>query len=116
MTAAVQGIANQKTALASETHRFLVLDGLRGVAAFAVILDHVSSTTLRAWLPGRYLAVDFFFVLSGFVLAHAYSARLACGMTAAGFMKIRLIRLYPLYLLGLALGLLVPVIASLRGW
>jgi peptidoglycan/LPS O-acetylase OafA/YrhL len=101
---------------AADSGRFLVLDGLRGLAAFAVILDHVSSTTLRAWFPGRYLAVDFFFVLSGFVLAHAYGHRLASGMSAWTFMKVRLIRLYPLYLLGLGLGLVLPVLAALRGW
>jgi peptidoglycan/LPS O-acetylase OafA/YrhL len=116
MSAAQPGFVNQKNASAGEAHRFLALDGLRGVAAFAVILDHVSSTTLRAWLPGRYMAVDFFFVLSGFVLAHAYGARLASGMSPLEFMRVRLIRLYPLYLLGLALGLVVPIVASLRGW
>src|ERR1700754_3601627 len=97
-------IGNQKTPAASAGYeRFLVLDGLRGVAAFAVILDHVASTTLRSWFPGRYLAVDFFFVLSGFVLAHAYGARLgqqglakpgqAASLNPLGFLRIRLIRL-----------------------
>ncbi len=96
--------------------RFLVLDGLRGVAAFAVILDHVASETLRAMLPGRYLAVDFFFVLSGFVLAHAYGERLARGLSPLGFLRLRLIRLYPLYLLGLVLALVPPLFGALRGW
>lgn len=101
----------------SDAGRFLVLDGMRGVAAFAVILDHVSSVTLRAWFPGRYLAVDFFFVLSGFVLAHAYGQKLGQGtLSPLGFMRIRLIRLYPFYLLGLALGLLFPAMALVRGW
>ena len=105
------------SAASSDAGRFLVLDGMRGVAAFAVILDHVSSATLRAWFPGRYLAVDFFFVLSGFVLAHAYGQRLEQGaLSAWSFMRIRLIRFYPLYLLGLGLGLLLPVVGALRGW
>jgi peptidoglycan/LPS O-acetylase OafA/YrhL len=115
MTAA----ANPKTTTTTTTtaDRFLALDALRGIAAFAVILDHVTSTTLRAWLPGRYLAVDFFFVLSGFVLAHAYGARLSSGsLTALEFMRIRIIRLYPLYLLALCLGLLLPILGALRGW
>ncbi len=117
MTAKAQGLGNHKAAAATaETHRFLALDGLRGVAAFAVILDHVDSPTLGALVPGRYLAVDFFFVLSGFVLAHAYGARLATGMTALQFMRIRMIRLYPLYLLGLGLGLVVPIVGALKGW
>jgi peptidoglycan/LPS O-acetylase OafA/YrhL len=49
--------------------RFVALDGLRGLAALAVITDHVPSILLQTLLPGRTLAVDFFFVLSGFVLA-----------------------------------------------
>ncbi|MDP3737110.1 MAG: acyltransferase [Hyphomonadaceae bacterium] len=116
-SAEVQDLVNHKPAEKPDVQRFLVLDGMRGLAAFAVILDHVSSETLRAWFPGRYLAVDFFFVLSGFVLAHAYGQRLASGaLTPLGFLKIRLIRLYPLYLLGLAIGLAFEVLSVLRGW
>jgi peptidoglycan/LPS O-acetylase OafA/YrhL len=96
--------------------RFVVLDGLRGVAAFAVILDHVPGGILGDLLPGRYLAVDFFFVLSGFVLAHAYGRRLEQGWAPLSFMKARLIRLYPMYLLGLILGLALSVMGLLRGW
>lgn len=80
--------------------RFLVLDGLRGGAAFAVILWHTGSTR---FIPGGYLAVDLFFCLSGFVLAHAYGTTT---MTFWNFVKVRLIRLYPLYFLALLLGLL----------
>jgi peptidoglycan/LPS O-acetylase OafA/YrhL len=107
---------DQKALAPADGGRFLVLDGLRGIAAFAVILDHVASETLRAMLPGRYLAVDFFFVLSGFVLAHAYGERLTKGLSPLGFLKLRLIRLYPLYLLGLALALIPPLFGALRGW
>lgn len=96
--------------------RFLLLDGLRGVAAFAVILDHVPGGVLGDLLPGRYLAVDFFFVLSGFVLAHAYGKRLEQGWSPLAFMIARLIRLYPMYLLGLVIGLALSVLGLLRGW
>lgn len=96
--------------------RFLLLDGLRGVAAFAVILDHVPGGMLGALVPGRYLAVDFFFVLSGFVLAHAYGKRLEHGWSPFAFMTARLIRLYPMYLLGLLIGLALSVFGLLRGW
>jgi peptidoglycan/LPS O-acetylase OafA/YrhL len=48
-------------------------------------------------LPKAYLAVDLFFVLSGFVIAHAYGRGLATGMTIREFCLVRLIRLYPLY-------------------
>jgi len=52
-----------------------------------------------------YLAVDLFFVLSGFVICHAYITRFERGMTVRQFMTVRLIRLYPLYVLGLVLAL-----------
>jgi peptidoglycan/LPS O-acetylase OafA/YrhL len=126
MPEAAKPFANQETPAASAGYeRFLVLDGLRGVAAFAVILDHVASTSLRSWFPGRYLAVDFFFVLSGFVLAHAYGARLGQqgmaqtgqrSLNPLGFLKIRLIRLYPLYLLAIGIALIPPLVILLKGW
>lgn len=96
--------------------RFLLLDGLRGVAAVAVILDHVPGGWLGDLLPGRYLAVDFFFVLSGFVLAHAYGRKLEAGWSPLAFMTARLIRLYPMYLLALAIGLSLAVLGAVRGW
>lgn len=96
--------------------RMLVLDGLRGVAAFGVINDHVMSHSLRALTPGRYLAVDFFWVLSGFVLALSYDARLRAHLNVLDFMRIRVIRFYPLYLLGLVIAVFALVIPVLRGW
>ncbi len=96
--------------------RFDLLDGMRGLAALAVISDHVSSATIEALLPGRYLAVDFFFVLSGFVLAHAYSARLQRGGAWASFIMARIVRLYPLYLLGAALGGALIWLHIAAGW
>ena len=101
---------------APSRERFLLLDGLRGVAAFAVILDHVPGGWLGELIPGRYLAVDFFFVLSGFVLAHAYGRGLEAGGSALDFMKARVIRLYPMYLLGMAIALSLAVLGAARGW
>lgn len=73
---------------------------MRAVAALAVLAIH-----LNGWpaylVPKGDLAVDLFFVLSGFVLAHAYSKR---RLTLLAFLQIRLIRLYPLYLVGFLLG------------
>lgn len=96
--------------------RFVVLDGMRGLAALVVITDHVASPVLMNLLPGRYLAVDFFFVLSGFVLAHVYAERLKSGLSLASFMRIRIVRLYPLYLIGAALGGALALLYALRGW
>lgn len=100
----------------SPSHRFVVLDGLRGIAAFAVIADHVPSDLVRALIPGRYLAVDFFFILSGFVLCHAYGARLKSELRTLGFLRLRLIRLYPLYLLGLIFGAFHLTYLSVMGY
>jgi peptidoglycan/LPS O-acetylase OafA/YrhL len=81
---------------------FVGLDGLRGLAALVVVLFH--TRYMFGWCPDSgYLAVDLFFMLSGFVLAHAYDPRIAAGLSVADFMRIRLIRLYPLYLLGVGL-------------
>ena len=81
---------------------FITLDGLRGVAALAVATRHApflwQAGHPTGFLYESYLSVDFFFVLSGFVLAYAYDERFRTGMSARQFMSARLIRLYPLYL------------------
>ena len=66
---------------------FAALDGVRGIAALAVMMFHI------AWwphfgrpFPSAYLAVDLFFTLSGFVVAHAYSPRLSQGLSALAFL------------------------------
>ena len=89
---------------------FEVLDGLRGSAALLVVLFHIQGITVdfaqgKLLLPHAYLAVDFFFALSGFVIGYAYDDRWG-RMTVLGFFRIRLIRLHPLVVLGTVLGLL----------
>ena len=87
--------------------RYEALDGLRGVAAVGVMLYHVGGWTGRPWLVSHgYLAVDFFFCLSGFVLAHAYGRR---QIDWLGFMRQRLIRLWPLIALTMLLGATVII-------
>lgn len=88
-----------------------VLDGLRGVAALLVLAFHVSEVLSggvaeKNILPHGALAVDFFFCLSGFVVAHAYDKRWQRGMTLAEFAKRRLIRLHPLVILATMIGAL----------
>ncbi len=88
-------------------HRFLVLDGMRGIAAFAVLWVHAGYGFGTAFYPRHgYLAVDFFFALSGFVVAHAYEARIASGLGFGAFARVRLIRLYPMLFAGAVLGAL----------
>lgn len=86
-----------------ETHRYEFLDALRGVAAILVVQRHVSETFGGHPFASSYLAVDFFFVLSGFVIAHAYDRKLTAGMSVRSFLLRRLIRLYPMFIFGLVL-------------
>lgn len=88
----------------------LVLDGLRGVAAIAVVFFHFGGR-LPDFAPMQhgYLAVDFFFVLSGFVIAYAYEARLRQAMGLLDFLAARAIRLMPLLILSLCLGAVLEI-------
>ncbi len=87
-------------------HRFNTLDGLRGVAAIAVIFFHFTQHTTLRLFSGAGLAVDLFFCLSGFVIAHSYQQRLVSGMSFNDFFLKRLVRLYPMFMIGLTLGAL----------
>jgi peptidoglycan/LPS O-acetylase OafA/YrhL len=81
------------------------LDGMRGLAAFAVVLFHMGvAAPIKA--PSGFLAVDFFYVLSGFVIACAYDARLGQSLSFKAFMRLRFIRLYPIFALGALLAVL----------
>jgi peptidoglycan/LPS O-acetylase OafA/YrhL len=70
---------------------------------------HVDQFYLKKELPNAALAVDFFFMLSGFVVAHAYEARLREDMRLSAFIGTRLLRLYPLIFLGVLAGTGVAV-------
>lgn len=87
--------------------RFEILDGLRGVAAVIVVAFHLFETYSdgpdKQILNHGYLAVDFFFVLSGFVIGYAYDDRWG-RMTTWDFFKRRLIRLQPMVILGTLIG------------
>lgn len=89
--------------------RFIALDGLRGVAALVVLVLHAQMLTGGDTAPHGAIAVDVFFVLSGFVVSHAYDGRLSRGWGVIGFIKARLKRLYPLYFAGLMLGAAVAL-------
>jgi peptidoglycan/LPS O-acetylase OafA/YrhL len=86
--------------MAMPPHRFVVLDSLRGICALMVALFHLNANSIFKQLPfftNAYLFVDFFFVLSGFVLATNYQQRLTNGFGIQKFMLLRFGRLYPLY-------------------
>ncbi|HEY0895969.1 MAG TPA: acyltransferase [Sphingobacteriaceae bacterium] len=88
---------------------FSVLDGLRGVAALAIVVFHfmewVYTDFSQNFIGHGFLAVDFFFCLSGFVTGYAYDDRLGTS-GIWNFFKARMIRLHPLVILGSVLGLL----------
>ncbi len=92
--------------LASKPH-YAILDGLRGVAAITVVAFHLceasASSRFEQIINHGYLAVDFFFLLSGFVIGYAYDDRWR-GMTITDFFKRRLIRLQPMVVLGMIVG------------
>lgn len=94
-----------------ESRRYVTLDGMRGLAALVVVAYHFDKTLL----PAGYLAVDFFFALSGFVLEKAYGTQLSEGASIRGFMRARLIRLYPLFLAGTILGAAYTIPQLYRG-
>lgn len=94
------------------TRHFRTLDALRGLSAFAVLLYHLPVGGLA---PRGYLAVDLFFLMSGFVVAHAYEERLLAGWGAPRFLLARLKRLWPLYAVGILLGAFCYRVAETLG-
>lgn len=97
-----------------------LLDGLRGVAALMVIWYHVfegfATSPLTQTFNHGYLAVDFFFILSGFVVGYAYDDRWGKAMCITDFIKRRLIRLHPMLLLGAVLGVSSYLIQGSVKW
>lgn len=99
-----------------------LLDGLRGVAAIMVLWYHIFEG--YAFAEGRgidtfnhgYLAVDFFFILSGFVISYAYDDRWHSSMTLGGFFKRRLIRLHPMLVMGAIIGCITFCIQGCVKW
>lgn len=91
----------------SKAH-YELLDGLRGVAALLVIWFHFfevfATSAVDQVFNHGYLAVDFFFVLSGFVLSYAYDDRWKNGLTVQQFILRRVIRLHPMVLIGVLFG------------
>jgi peptidoglycan/LPS O-acetylase OafA/YrhL len=86
-------------------HRLHVLDGMRGIAAIQVMVYHYYSDTHLSFLKNQFLAVDFFFILSGFVIFRAYGEQLRNGLAASQYLARRVSRLYPMMAIGLLLGL-----------
>lgn len=99
-----------------------LLDGLRGVAALLVLWYHIfegyafAGNSMIETFNHGYLAVDFFFMLSGFVIGYAYDDRWGKGLTMKDFFKRRLIRLHPMVIMGAVLGVITFYIQGCVQW
>jgi peptidoglycan/LPS O-acetylase OafA/YrhL len=123
-----QKIRLESSTFSDSKPHYLILDGLRGVAALIVILYHVFECFDWSPVPHGYLAVDFFFVLSGFVIGYAYDDRWKSnvlssddkvergGLTIWSFFKRRLIRLHPMVVMGAVIGAICFLIQGSVRW
>jgi peptidoglycan/LPS O-acetylase OafA/YrhL len=96
-------------------HRFHLLDALRGITALSVFLWHVPQMYNLRGHSQLFMAVDFFFCLSGFIVPFAYERRMENGLPLKDYLIARFLRLYPTFLMGLLVGM-VPAIAVFLSW
>ena len=118
----------KSNALLGTKPHFALLDGLRGVAALLVVWYHVfegfafaegfngAGDGVITVINHGYLAVDFFFLLSGFVMGYAYDDRWRKGFTVREFFRRRLIRLHPMVAFGAVFGALTFLLGGAQQW
>ena len=102
---------------------YALLDGLRGVAALLVVWYHVfegfqfaGNKPVIDFINHGYLAVDFFFILSGFVVGYAYDSCWGKTLTTGGFFRRRLIRLQPMVCMGALIGAVSFLLTGMERW
>ena len=99
---------------------YALLDGLRGVAALMVICYHTfeafAVSPVKQIFNHGYLAVDFFFILSGFVIGYAYDDRWKTSLTIREFIKRRVIRLHPMVIIAAICGAVSFLIQGSVKW
>ena len=103
---------------------YALLDGLRGVAALLVVWYHVfegfqfaGNKPVIDGINHGYLAVDFFFILSGFVIGYAYDDRWKNrSLTLTSFFRRRLIRLHPMVMMGTLIGFISFALTGFERW
>lgn len=111
-----------KTAFADTKPHYNLLDGLRGVAALLVVWYHVhegfafAGGGMITGINHGYLAVDFFFMLSGFVISYAYDDRWTKGLSLKDFFKRRIIRLHPMVIIGAIIGAITFMLQGSVQW
>lgn len=106
-------------AFADTKPHYNILDGLRGIAAITVVCFHVfeafATSHLDQGINHGYLAVDFFFILSGFVIGYAYDDRWKT-MKTVDFFKRRVIRLQPMVIMGAIIGAIMFYVPDYSAW
>ncbi len=106
-------------AYADTKPHYHILNGLRGIAAITVVCFHVfeafATSHLDQGINHGYLAVDFFFILSGFVVGYAYDDRWKT-MTMRDFFKRRVIRLQPMVAMGAFIGAIMFYFQGCSVW
>ena len=114
---------NSSAAFTDSKPHYELLDGLRGVAALLVLWYHVyegfafaGGDPVIKGINHGYLAVDFFFMLSGFVIGYAYDDRWKTNLTLGNFIKRRLIRLHPMVVLGALFGAICFLLQGSVQW
>ena len=123
----MQKTSNSSVNFADTKPHYELLDGLRGVAAILVLFYHVfeglafaeatngAGSGLITTLNHGHIAVDFFFILSGFVISYAYDDRWG-KMSTWQFFKRRLIRLHPMLVMGALIGVIAFAIVGFEKW
>ncbi len=113
----------QDTKTKDSKPHYALLDGLRGVAALLVVWYHVfegfqfaGKVAVIDFINHGYLAVDFFFFLSGFVVGYAYDNRWGKTLTLGGFFRRRLIRLQPMVCMGALIGAASFLLSGMERW
>lgn len=113
----------QDTKTTDSKPHYALLDGLRGVAALLVVWYHVfegfqfaGNKPVIDFINHGYLAVDFFFILSGFVVGYAYDSRWGKTLTLGGFFRRRLIRLQPMVIMGAVIGAVSFLLSGMERW
>lgn len=118
---------NMSSAVFNLKPHYVLLDGLRGVAAILVLFYHIfegfafaesvngAGDGLITTLNHGHIAVDFFFILSGFVISYAYDSRWK-EMNVWQFFKRRLIRLHPMLVMGAVIGFAAFAFVGFERW
>lgn len=115
-------LKNDITTFSDTKPHYALLDGLRGVAALLVIWYHVfegfafAGGGIISTLNHGYLAVDFFFMLSGFVIGYAYDDRWNSSLTTKQFFLRRIIRLHPMVIAGAIIGTIAFLTGGSTQW